>query len=162
MGLLIDSDATLFRGFFKEMAKLRGIRGKYQYVLPGKDYTIYSELKATYSESLLIDMIFEEVPTQKTLRKHGWFSEDKKDSTPHIAHIPFDVPHLQKGCLIWIPSGLTDVYKCFRVEEISTVIEFPASLTVKLAPNIQDKVPGSYDNYQDTNTNYLRSEEGED
>lgn len=162
MGLLVDDDAKIFRGFFKEMAKLRGIRCKYQYVLPGKDYTIYSELKATYSEEVLADIVFEEMPTQRTLRRHGWFSEDKKDDTPYIAHVSFDLPYLQKGCLFWVPSGATGVHKPFRVEDISTVIEFPASLTVKLAPYIQDKNHSSVDSYQSSNTNYLRTEEGED
>lgn len=162
MGLLIDDDANLFKGFFKEMAKLRGIRGKYQYVLPGKDYTIYSELKAVYSEPLLVDMIFEEYPAQKTLRRHGWFSEDKKDNTPYIAHVPYDVPHLQKGCLIWIPSGGTKTFNPFRIEELSTVIEYPASVTVKVAPYVESDTPNTFKDYQDTNTNFLRSGEGED
>lgn len=50
MGLLVDKDANMFKAYFKEMAKLRGIRCKYQYPLPNKEYTIYSELKASYSE----------------------------------------------------------------------------------------------------------------
>ena len=162
MGLLIDDDANLFKGFFKEMCKLRGIRGKYQYIMSSKEYTIHSELKVTYSEPLLVDMIFEEYPKQRTLRRHGWFSEDKKDDVPYVAHIPYDVPKVEKGCLIWIPAGATNVFKPFRIEDISTIIEFPASLTVKLAPYIQDTTPDSYETYHDTNTNYLRSEEGED
>lgn len=162
MGLLVDKDANMFKSYFKEMAKLRGIRCKYQYPLPNKEYTIYSELKASYSEPLLVDIVFEENPSQRTLRRHGWFSEDKKDATPYLANVPFDLPELQKGCLIWVPSGATDVFKPFRVEDISSVIEFPASLTVKLAPYLQDTTPSSYESYQKTNTNYLKSEEGED
>lgn len=162
MGLLVDADAAMFRRYFKEMSKLLGIRCKYQYVLKDKDYTIYSELKASYSEPLLVDLVFEDRPKQKTLRRHGWFSEDKKDEAAYIGHVSFDTPNLEKGCLLWIPYGGGSEFKPFRVEAISSIIEYPESWTIKLAPYIEDKNPDSFDNYGKSNTNFLKSQEGED
>ena len=42
MGLLTKNDSTIFRGYFKEMAKLRGITVIYQYPID-MNFTIYAE-----------------------------------------------------------------------------------------------------------------------
>ena len=71
MGLLTKKDSTIFRSFFKEMAKLRGIHVYYQYPID-MQFTIYAEENPKgFSEKIEMDIIFNENPKTTTLRKYG-------------------------------------------------------------------------------------------
>ena len=62
MGLLTRDDAKLYRGFFKEMARLKGFTVKYQYILESTE-TIHSEINPeVLSDPIDIDIIYEENP----------------------------------------------------------------------------------------------------
>ena len=103
MGILTQKDATIFRNFFKEMARLRGLPVIYKYPIDMKFSNYAEEIPTGFSEDIHIDIIFDENPKTSTLRKYGWVSE-LPDDKPYMATIPFDVPNLCKGCRIIIPS----------------------------------------------------------
>lgn len=149
MGLLNRHDSTMFRSFFKEMAKLVGIHVFYQYPIDMK-LTIYAEENPTgFSENIEMDIIFTENPKTQTLRKYGWVSELPEDK-PFIAELPFDAKNLCVGCRIIIPPPEPLVgNRVFVITDIKSNLEFPDSWICKLAPvffNKQDKKLQDYKN----------------
>lgn len=160
MGLLTKKDARLFRFFFKEMAKLRGISVKYRYV-EDTETTIHAEFESKLSEPIDMDIIFNENPSVNTLKTIGWVSENPDDK-PYIAQIPFDAPFLSTECEIEIPPFLEIASRCrkFKITSINTLLEYPDCWTCTLAP-IFDNAPVK-DNYDETNYNYVETEDQPD
>ena len=74
-GLLLNNDIKLHRGYFDEMIRLLGIQVIYRAPLPDKHYTTYAEIESNYAEPILVGCIFDEHPTQQTLKKMGWVAE---------------------------------------------------------------------------------------
>lgn len=74
-GMLLNSDITLHRQYFKEMTRLLGIRVIYRAPREDKHYTTYNEIESNYYEPILTGCIFEEHPTQQSLKKMGWAAE---------------------------------------------------------------------------------------
>lgn len=155
MGLLTQKDATIFRNYFKEMAKLRGISVIYQYPID-MEFSIYAEENPRgFSEKLPMNIIFEENPKITTLRKYGWVSEVPEDK-PYIAHLPFDALNLCKGCRITIPPPFPLCPgRTFVITEITSNLEFPDSWVCKLAPVFHNK-PKTDPDYSDTNYNFIK------
>lgn len=151
MGLLTQNDATLWRGFFVEMAKLRGIPVEYRYVI-SQEVSIHSEFFYELSEPIPIDIIFDSNPSISTLRKVGWMSENSDDK-PYIAQIPFDLPNLKIGCTISIKDFDLNSTRDFKITSIKMLLEFPDCWTVTLAPIFFNKEPKTA--YVETNYNYL-------
>lgn len=152
MGLLTQNDSTLYRGFFKEMALLRGIPIKYSYV-ENMDPTIYAEFIPQYSEPMDMNIIFEENPKTSTLKAINWvynFGDDK----PYIAYLPYDAPHLSVKAKISIPpiDSLQDKPRNFEITTINTLLEFPDAWVCTVAPLFETKAPKP--NYTNTNENY--------
>ena len=160
MGLLTKNDSTIFRNFFKEMAKLRGITVLYQYPID-MNFTIYAEEVPTgFSEEIQLDIIFDENPKVTTLRKYGWVSEIPDDK-PYMATLPFDTPNLVKGCRISIipPQPLVDK-RVFVITDIQTGLEFPDSWVCKLAPVFFNKTPEEkLDKYKYENNVFMNLDE---
>ncbi len=102
MGLLTQQDSTMFRHYFKEMAKLRGIHVFYQFPVEMDLSTYAEERPMGFSEKIPIDIIFELNPKVATLRRYGWVTEQNEDK-PFICSLAYDVPHLRKRCRITIP-----------------------------------------------------------
>jgi hypothetical protein len=152
MGFLTQKDSTLYRGFFKEMAYLRGIPVKYQYV-NYTDPTIYAEMISSYSEEIDMDIIFDANPKTATLKAINWvpnFPDDK----PYIAYLPWDAPNLTVKAIISIPpiDSLREKPKKFEVTTINTLLEFPDAWVCTLAPLFNTKTP--MPDYTVTNNNY--------
>jgi hypothetical protein len=138
MGLLVNTDAARFRGYFKEMAKLLGIEVEYQYPID-MDYSTYGdENPLGFSEPTPMDIIFEENPKISTLKKLGWWVEGE-DRQPYTAELPYDAPNLAKGCRILIPSGLRDQSRVFVITDIKANLQFADSWICKLAPVFHNK-----------------------
>ena len=74
-GLLLTPDIKLHRKYFEEMTKLIGIKVAYRAPKPDKHYTTYAEIESNYAEPVLVGCIFDEHPTQQTLKKMGWVAE---------------------------------------------------------------------------------------
>lgn len=158
MGLLIHSDAQLLRNFFKEAAKLKGIQVKYQYPID-MTFSIYAEEDPRgYSEHQILDIIFEENPSVKTLKRYGWITETAED-VPLMGHFPYDTYKLSKGCRITIPSPLEfGEDRIYVVTEIKTSLQFPEAWACKLAPvfSVKPNPQVVEKKIEKTNDNYLR------
>lgn len=158
MGLLTKSDSTIFRSYFKEMAKLLGIKVIYQYPIDMK-FTIYAEENPKgFSEEILMDIIFDENPKITTLRKYGWVSE-MPDDKPYLAQLPFDAKNLCAGCRISIfpPMPMADK-RVFVITDIKSNLQFPDSWMCKLAPVFFKKTEDKLD-YKDKNNVFMNLED---
>ena len=160
-GILLTPDAKLQRNYFKEMCKLIGINCIYRAVKPGKKYTTYAELDTNFEKPQLIGCIFDEHPTQQTLKKIGWVSELQENSS--IIHIAYDTPGLQQGCLFTLPSGLDDGKgRLFRLVKISTIMVYPASIACELVPEYENTYTEALNDFKNSSFNLLNPEEGYD
>lgn len=158
MGLLTTKDSEVFRKFFKEMAKLRGIAVLYQYPID-MEFSIYAEENPKgFSEEIPMDIIFTENPKTTTLKRYGWVSE-VPDDKPYIAELPYDAKNLCKGCRILIPAPLPlskDGNRVFVITDIQSNLEFPDSWICKLAPVFFDKTSQQkLDEYKENNNVFL-------
>lgn len=159
-GILLHPSIKLHRRYFKEMVKLIGI---YVYYFPpkpeSKHYTTYGELEANYNNAMKIGVIFDEHPTQTTLKKMGWVAELQENSS--IIHVDYDLPGLQQGAMFVIPSGLDDGKgRLFRVVRLTNSIVYPASIACELVPEYQDNfIPETSYDYENTSFNLLNRED---
>lgn len=136
-GILLTPDIRQHRQYFREMCKLIGIRVLYRSPKPGKKYTTYAEIDANYNPPILIGCIFDEHPSQRTLRKMGWMSELNENSS--FIHVDYDLPGLQQGGMFIVPSGLDDGNgRLFRIVKMVTSIVYPASITCEIVPEYID------------------------
>lgn len=132
-GILYNKDIKLHRQYFKEMTKLIGINCIYKAPLPDKRFDGHGDLDADYYPGQLVGVIFEDHPDQKSLKKMGWVAELQANSS--IIHVPYDLEHLQVGCLFIIPSGLDNADgRLFRVISMQNSMVYPASITCEIAP----------------------------
>ena len=136
-GTLLHPEIRIYRQYFREMCKLIGIYVLYRAPKDDKHYTVYGEIDAHYEEPKLIGCIFDEHPTQQTLRKMGWMSE--LDGNSSIIHVDYDLEGLQQGALFIIPSGLDDGKgRLFRVVKMTNSIVYPASIACEIVPEYID------------------------
>ena len=155
MGFLTKEDATLYRGWFKEMARLRGLPIKYRYVKEFNE-TIHAEIyPEDLSDPIDIDVIYEENPRVNTLKRIGWVSEDPNDK-PYIMMFPFDTPHLTVEARIEIPpyKEIDNRSNIFKVTAIHTLLEYPDCWICTIVPVISTDKPKV--DYRDSNYNYIK------
>lgn len=137
-GLLLNTDIKLHRQWFIEMCSLIGIKVIFRAPLPGKTYTGNGELSSFYNIPVLSGCIFEEHPSQQTLKKLGWVSELQENAS--VIHVPYDLVGLQQGALFIIPSGIDNAQgRLFRVIKMSNSIIYPASITCELIPEYENE-----------------------
>lgn len=158
-GLLLNNDIKLHRGYFDEMIRLLGIQVIYRAPLPDKHYTTYAEIESNYAEPILVGCIFDEHPTQQTLKKMGWVAELQQNSS--FIHVPYDLPNLQQGALFIVPSGIDNAKgRLFRVVSMSTSMVYPASITCAIVPEYENTyVPETNDDYVHSTDNLLNEEQ---
>lgn len=143
-GFLINKNTKLHRQWFKEMVKLIGIQVMYIAPRPGKTYTTYGEIESYYYDAEVVGCIFDEHPSQQTMKKIGWVSE--LVSSASLISVPYDLLDLQVGALFIIPSGLDDgVGRVFRVTKLSTTMIYPASITCEIVPEYESVFPSDID-----------------
>ena len=87
-GLLLRPDVKLHRQYFKEMTRLLGIQVIYRSNKPDKHWTTYAEIDSSYNPPMLVGCIFDEHPTQRTMKKLGWDSELSTDVS--VISVPYD------------------------------------------------------------------------
>lgn len=163
--LLIDQNIKLHRQWFKQMTQLVGLNVIYQAPIDTeidpKEYNMYGELDPKYGNAITVGCIFDEHPTQKTLRKLGWNAEMAETST--VIHVPYDLPGLQAGSRFFIPSGIDSAEpREFKVLRMSTIAVYPASISCELGPVLintleQEKIT----NFEESNFNLLGDESDE-
>ena len=136
-GTLLTPDIRMHRQYFREMCKLIGIRVLYRAPKPGCKYTTYAEIDANYYPPVLIGCIFDEHPSQRTLKRMGWVSELNESSS--FIHVDYDLDLLQHGALFIVPSGIDDGKgRLFRVVKMATSMVYPASITCEIVPEYTD------------------------
>ena len=133
-GILLNKhNIELHRKYFEQMVKLIGIQVIYRALKPNESYDSFGELDDHFEPPMVIGCIFDEHPTQITLKKMGWVSELQPNSS--IIHVPYDVPKLRDGCLFIIPSGLDHADgRLFRIVTMSNIAVYPASIACEIAP----------------------------
>jgi len=160
-GLLLNKqNIQLHRNWFKEMTKLIGIIVGYRHPLPDdKDYNLYGEIKTAYSEPIKVGVVYDEHPSQWTMRKLGWASE--MDENLSVIHVPYDLPGLEVGCLFIIPPGVDGGSpRTFRVVKMSTTAVYPASVSCFIGPMMDDTFEESLaKDFSKTNFNAIAEEE---
>lgn len=159
-GLLLNQNIKLNRIYFKQMCSLIGIKVVHRAPKQGKTYTNFTELESNYQSPVIVDCIFEEHPTQKTMKKLGWDSELQTEES--IISVPYDTKDVQTGSLFILPSALDNTKgRLFRATELSTIMIYPASITCKLVPEWEDAYTPTQNEFKHTSFNLLNSEEGE-
>lgn len=148
-GRLITPDIKLHRKWFDEMVRLIGIQVVYRAPRKDKHWTSFAEIESNYQPSIVIGCIFDEHPTQQTMKKIGWVSELQKDSS--LIHIAYDTPDIQQGALFIVPSGLdAGKGRLFRCVKLTNSIVYPASIACEIVPEYEDT-------YQNTNNDFMHS-----
>ena len=158
-GALLTSDIKLHRGWFKEFVKLHGINVIYRAVKEGAKWTNYAELDTNFEPPTLEGCIFDEHPTQQTMKMLGWVSELQESSS--VIHVRYDLPNLQVGCLFIIPSGLDDGKgRLFRVIKLTNGIVYPATVTCEIVPEYENTFNKSLHDHTYNDVTLLEEEEG--
>ena len=148
-GRLITPDIKLHRKWFDEMVRLIGIQVVYRAPRKDKHWTSFAEIESNYQPSIVIGCIFDEHPTQQTMKKIGWVSELQKDSS--LIHIAYDTPDIQQGALFIVPRGRDDGKgRLFRCVKLTNSIVYPASIACEIVPEYEDT-------YQNTNNDFMHS-----
>lgn len=156
--LLSEQNIKLSRSFFKEFLRLHGINVTYRAPIPtSKEYNMYGELDTNYKQPIRVSCIYDEHPTQKTMRKIGWNAELADTSV--LIHVPYDMD-VETGGLFVIPSGLDNsVGRVFKVLRMSNIAIYPANIICELGPmltNNQEKAP--IEDFKRNNFNLLDDE----
>ena len=156
--LLNEKNIKLQRNWFIEMCKLIGVKVIYRACRPNKHWTTYAEIDSNYFEPKLIECIFNEFPDQQTMKKLGWVSELSTNAS--IISVPYDTPDIQVGALFIVPSAIDNAQgRLFRVNRMSTIMIYPASVTCELVPEYEDEFKPSNYSYKSTSFNLLNKEE---
>lgn len=159
-GLLLNKEnIKLHRKYFTEMCKLLGINVLYRAPRENKTWDGYGELDTFYYEPVLVSCIFDEHPTQWTMKKLGWNSELSESVS--IISLPYDLEKLQVGALIVVPSGIDNAQgRVFRITRMSTISVYPASITCEIAPVFESETHrADVEDFNNTNFNLLNDEE---
>lgn len=157
--LLNEENIKLHRLYFEQMCQLLGLRVLYRAPLEdAKNYNGYGELDAYFKKEQIVECIYDEHPTQKTMRKLGWNAELADTTT--VIHVPYDLEGLQAGALFIIPSGLDKAEgRVFKVLRMTNIAIYPASIACELGPVLvnQDE-KGPVNDFRQTNFNLLDDE----
>lgn len=154
--LLKEKDIKLHRKYFDELVRLIGVQVVYRYPKDSsKHYTLNSEVISNhYSTPQVVGCIFDDHPTQVTMKKLGWVAELGESAA--IISVPYNLEGLQHGALFIIPSGIDNSSgRVFRVAELSVQMIYPASITCKLVPEYLNTFEDSQRDYKHSSFNLL-------
>ena len=156
--LLKQNDILLQRRYFEELVKMIGIKVIHRAPRPSKHYTTYSEIDSNYYEPECVGCIFDEHPTQRTMKKLGWNSELGENAA--VISVPYDLNGIQQGSLFIVPSAFDNTKgRLFRVLEITGIMIYPCSLTCKLVPEFENTYTPDLNNHKHNSFNLLNREE---
>ena len=152
--LLREKNIKLQRHYFNETVKLIGIQCIYRAPIDGKSWDGWGELNAYYQPPIQVGVLFEEHPTQKSLKKRGWVAELQENSS--LIAVPYDLKDLQVGALFIIPSGLDNAKgRVFKVISMENIAVYPASITCEIAPVYESIFDRQQMQHEDNNMNLL-------
>ena len=159
-GSLMAPDIKVHRQYFEELVNLLGIKCIYYAPRPDKHYTNYTEIVSTHQPPEVVGCIFDEYPTQTTLKKMQWVSELQEGAS--LIHVPYDLHDIQAGALFAIPSGLdTTKGRLFKVTQLTNTMMYPASITCEIVPEYENQFPISKFDHKKNNFNLLAEDDEE-
>lgn len=156
-GLLLNSTAKLHRQYFNEMVKLIGINVIYRPPKKDKHWTTYAEIESNYKPPLLVGCIFNDHPTQRSMKKAGWISELQDGAS--VISVPYDLPDIQVGALFVVPSGIDNTEgRLFRVTKLLTTMIYPSSVSCEIVPEYKDTFSTSLYDHSDKSFKLLNED----
>ena len=160
-GLLLDKqNIELQRFYFEEMVRLKGINLIYRAPRENKSYNGYGELDSFFYEPIVVGCIFEDHPSQQTMKKLGWNSELQEEAS--VVHLPYNTPKLQRDALVIVPSGVDNSEgRLFRITKMSTICIYPAAVACQIAPVWKSDFEQGQLEHRDNNFNLLKDDEEE-
>ena len=156
--LLNPNNIKLQRFYFNQMVKLIGIITLFRPLIDSsKQYNGVGELDAYYKQPEKVGCIFDEHPTEKTMKKCGWVAELNTDTS--IIHVPYDLKGLERGSLFIVPSALDNSKgRLFKVLELSTIAVYPASIACKIGPVYESTYNETDLNFKNNNFSLIRDD----
>lgn len=159
IGILFrEKNLKIRRRYFEEAVRLIGIQCIYREPLEGKSWDGFGELNSYFKPPVRVGVLFEEHPTQKTMKKRGWVAELQEGSS--LIDVPYDLPGLQMGALFIVPSGLDNTKgRVFRVISMQNIAVYPVSITCEIAPVYESTFDRGQMNHTDNDMNILRDDD---
>lgn len=156
--LLREKNIKLQRRYFEETVKLIGIQAIYREPLEGKKWDEWGELNAYFKPPRRVGVLFEDHPTQRSLKKRGWVAELQENSS--LIDVPYDVPGLQAGALFILPSGIDNAKgRVFKVLNNQNIMVFPSYITCEIAPVYESTLDRRQLNFEDTDMTLLNDDD---
>ena len=91
------------------------------------------------------------------MKKLGWVAELQDGVS--IISVPYDLPGVQVGALVIIPSGLDNAEgRLFRITQMSNIMIYPASITCQIVPEYQDDFDTGLYDHSKSDFNLLKQE----
>lgn len=141
MSLIVPAEVEYLRSQFKLTVEQLGVLFKYRYPLNNNADLYNQPAPDGYSTEFDVYGIFEGEPKLKTYRNLGWAVE-KNDNLPFLIHIPFDTPHIQKGCLFEISGQVTEIAaRLFQVTELTAGLVCPDHIICQIVPLVGNTPP---------------------
>lgn len=141
MSLIVEKEIEYLRRQFRFAVEQIGIQFTYRYPLNNAIDVFNQPAPDGYSERIPVYGVFEGEPKLKTYRNLGWVVE-KSDNLPFLIHIPFDTPHIQRGCLFEIDGQITSIEsRLFQVTELSTGLVCPDHIICQIVPLVGNSRP---------------------
>lgn len=141
MSLIVEKEIEYLRRQFKFAVEQIGVQFMYRYPLNNAIDVFNQPAPDGYSERIPVYGVFEGEPKLKTYRNLGWVVE-KSDNLPFLIHIPFDTPHIQRGCLFEIDGQITSIEsRLFQVTELSTGLVCPDHIICQIVPLVGNSRP---------------------
>ena len=152
--ILQGNNIKLRRYYFDRMCKYIGIKAIYRAPLEDKSWDGYGELDTAFYPPVVVSCIFDEHPTQKTMKKLGWVAELQENSS--LIQVPYDLKNLQVGALFIIPSAIDHAKgRVFRVISMESIAIFPSSITCEIAPVYENHFDRGQIQHEDNTFNLL-------
>lgn len=156
--LLNEKNIKLHRFYFQETVRLIGVQVGYRAPIEGKRWTTYAEIDMNYQPLEWVGCLFDDHPTQYTMKKLGWVSELTENAC--IISVPYDLHDIQVGALFVIPSGIDNAKgRLFKVSRMSNIMLYPASITCEIVPEYMDTYDNPKEKYHNNSFTLLNSEE---
>lgn len=141
MSLIVEKEIEYLRRQFRFAVEQIGVQFMYRYPLNNAIDVFNQPAPDGYSERIPVYGVFEGEPKLKTYRNLGCVVE-KSDNLPFLIHIPFDTPHIQRGCLFEIDGQITSIEsRLFQVTELSTGLVCPDHIICQIVPLVGNSRP---------------------
>lgn len=141
MSLIVPQEIEYLRKQFKFTVEQIGVEFRYKYPLNNSIDFFNQPAPEGYSEGESVYGIFDGDPKLETYKNLGWVVEDN-DNLPFLIHVPFDVPHIQRGCLFESDGQITSIEsRLFQVTKLTTALVCPDHIVCQIVPLVGNTRP---------------------